>query len=62
MVSASQEFPKLKQLGACPERVVSLKCEESSSFIGVKQMLSDLKAQLAVVALHFVNKILKTGE
>ncbi|KYO31133.1 monocarboxylate transporter 6 isoform D [Alligator mississippiensis] len=55
-----QEFPKLKQLGACPERVVSLKCEESSSFIGVKQMLSDLKAQLAVVALHFVNKILKT--
>ncbi|KAM9119126.1 E3 ubiquitin/ISG15 ligase TRIM25-like [Pangshura tecta] len=56
-----QEFSKLKKLGACTEPVVSLKCEESSSFVSLKQTLGDLKAQLAMVGLCFINKILTKG-
>nr|XP_025033946.1 E3 ubiquitin/ISG15 ligase TRIM25-like isoform X2 [Pelodiscus sinensis] len=55
------EFPKLKKLGACTEPVVSLKCEESSSFVSLKQTLGDLKAQLVMVGLCFINKILTKG-
>ncbi|XP_062448094.1 tripartite motif-containing protein 16-like protein [Rhea pennata] len=56
-----QELPKVKEMGVCREPVLSPKCEESSSFTGLKQILSELKAQLATVGLCFVKKILGKG-
>uniref|UniRef100_A0A8D0GUW1 Uncharacterized protein n=1 Tax=Sphenodon punctatus TaxID=8508 RepID=A0A8D0GUW1_SPHPU len=56
-----QEFPQTKAMGGCAEAIVGLMCEESSSFVGLKQSLSDLKTQLAMVGLCFINKIFKHG-
>ncbi|XP_010214425.1 PREDICTED: tripartite motif-containing protein 16-like protein [Tinamus guttatus] len=52
-----QEFPKVKETAACSKPVLSPKCEESSSFMGLKQSLSELKTQVAAVGLCFVKKI-----
>ncbi|XP_067164731.1 tripartite motif-containing protein 16-like [Apteryx mantelli] len=56
-----RELPKVKEMGVCRKPILSPKCEESSSFMGLKQILGELKAQLATVGLCFVKKILGKG-
>ncbi|XP_058025508.1 E3 ubiquitin/ISG15 ligase TRIM25-like isoform X2 [Ahaetulla prasina] len=54
-----QDFPKIKAISDCSEALIGLKCEELSSFVGIKQTLSDLKSQLSMIGLCFINKILQ---
>ncbi|XP_058025507.1 E3 ubiquitin/ISG15 ligase TRIM25-like isoform X1 [Ahaetulla prasina] len=56
-----QDFPKIKAISDCSEALIGLKCEELSSFVGIKQTLSDLKSQLSMIGLCFINKILQKG-
>lgn len=56
-----QDFPKVKAMTGCTDAVVGLKCEEPTSFVGLKQTLVDLKAQLSMVGLCFINKVLQKG-
>nr|XP_056704401.1 E3 ubiquitin/ISG15 ligase TRIM25-like [Euleptes europaea] len=56
-----QDFPKMKTMSGCTEALIGLKCEEATSFLGLKQTLSDLKSQLSMVGLCFINKVLQKG-
>ncbi|XP_054832286.1 E3 ubiquitin/ISG15 ligase TRIM25-like [Eublepharis macularius] len=56
-----QDFPKIKTMSGCTEALIGLKCEEPTSFVGLKQTLSDLKSQLSMVGLCFINKVLQKG-
>ncbi|XP_063149222.1 E3 ubiquitin/ISG15 ligase TRIM25-like [Candoia aspera] len=56
-----QEFPKIKVMTGCSEALIGLKCEELTSFVGIKQTLSDLKSQISMIGLCFINKILQKG-
>ncbi|XP_053154715.1 E3 ubiquitin/ISG15 ligase TRIM25-like isoform X1 [Hemicordylus capensis] len=56
-----QDFPKVKLMSGCTEALIGLKCEEPTSFVGLKQTLIDLKAQLSMVGLCFINKVLQKG-
>ncbi|KAK9406903.1 hypothetical protein NXF25_005677 [Crotalus adamanteus] len=44
-----------------PKALIGLKCEELTSFAGIKQTLSDLKSQISMIGLCFINKILQKG-
>ncbi|KAM3846367.1 E3 ubiquitin/ISG15 ligase TRIM25-like isoform 2-T2 [Vipera latastei] len=54
-----QDFPKIKAISDCSEALIGLKCEELTSFVGIKQTLSDLKSQSSTIGLCFINKILQ---
>ncbi|XP_066473901.1 E3 ubiquitin/ISG15 ligase TRIM25-like [Tiliqua scincoides] len=56
-----QDFSKVKAMSGCPEALIGLKCEEPTSFVGLKQTLVDLKTQLSMVGLCFINKVLQKG-
>ncbi|XP_015670544.1 E3 ubiquitin/ISG15 ligase TRIM25-like [Protobothrops mucrosquamatus] len=56
-----QDFPKIKAITDCSEALIGLKCEELTSFVGIKQTLSDLKSQISMIGLCFINKILQKG-
>ncbi|XP_007428096.1 E3 ubiquitin-protein ligase Midline-1-like [Python bivittatus] len=55
------DFPKIKVMSGCPEALIGLKCEELTSFVGMKQTLSDLKSQISMIGLCFISKILQKG-
>nr|XP_020661937.1 E3 ubiquitin-protein ligase Midline-1-like isoform X1 [Pogona vitticeps] len=56
-----QDFPKTKSMSGCTEALVGLKCEEPTSFVGLKQTLTDLKSQMSMIGLCFINKVLQKG-
>ncbi|XP_062976361.1 E3 ubiquitin/ISG15 ligase TRIM25-like [Elgaria multicarinata webbii] len=56
-----QDFPKIKIMSGCMEALAGLKCEEPTSFVGLKQTLSDLKSQMSMTGLCFINKVLQKG-
>ncbi|XP_044309914.1 E3 ubiquitin/ISG15 ligase TRIM25-like isoform X2 [Varanus komodoensis] len=56
-----QDFPKIKIMSGCMEALVGLKCEEPTSFVGLKQILTDLKSQISMIGLCFINKVLQKG-
>ncbi|XP_053154716.1 E3 ubiquitin/ISG15 ligase TRIM25-like isoform X2 [Hemicordylus capensis] len=60
-VNYLMDFPKVKLMSGCTEALIGLKCEEPTSFVGLKQTLIDLKAQLSMVGLCFINKVLQKG-
>ncbi|XP_032065400.1 E3 ubiquitin/ISG15 ligase TRIM25-like isoform X2 [Thamnophis elegans] len=60
-VNYLMDFPKIKAISDCSGALIGLKCEELSSFVGIKQTLSDLKSQISMIGLCFINKILQKG-
>uniref|UniRef100_A0A8D0EEG1 Uncharacterized protein n=1 Tax=Salvator merianae TaxID=96440 RepID=A0A8D0EEG1_SALMN len=57
-----QDFPKIKVMSGCTEALTGLKCEEPTSFVGLKQTLSDLRSQVSMFGLCFINKVIQKGE
>uniref|UniRef100_A0A670JE76 E3 ubiquitin/ISG15 ligase TRIM25-like n=1 Tax=Podarcis muralis TaxID=64176 RepID=A0A670JE76_PODMU len=56
-----QDFPKIRVMSGCTEALIGLKCEEPTSFVALKQTLSDLKSQVSMFGLCFINKALQKG-
>ncbi|XP_020858073.1 LOW QUALITY PROTEIN: E3 ubiquitin-protein ligase TRIM47-like [Phascolarctos cinereus] len=56
-----EEFPRLKRFPACTESLLGTTCEETNSFPRLSEILAELRAQLAVVGLRFVNQLLLKG-
>ncbi|XP_042306862.1 E3 ubiquitin/ISG15 ligase TRIM25-like isoform X2 [Sceloporus undulatus] len=55
------DIPKIKMMSGCTETLTGLKCEEPTSFVGLKQTLTDLKSQISMIGLCFINKVLQKG-